>query len=265
MPRPVLLAVDDDPDVLRAIERDLRKQYSDRYRVMSADSGPAALDILSRLAQRSEPVALLLADHRMPRMTGIEFLTTAIRKLPDVRRVLLTAYADTEAAIGAINVVKLDHYLLKPWDPPDRNLYPVLDDLLDQWSASYRPPFEGIRVIGTRWSPRCYEVREFLARHQIPYQWLDIESAEAKTIGASIEGVQAALPLVILADGSSLADPSLGDLADRVGLRTRSQTKFFDLVIVGGGPAGLAAAVYGASEGLKTVIVSATLRAGRPG
>src|SRR5207253_10324902 len=181
MPRPVLLAVDDDPDVLRAVERDLRKQYSDRYRVMSADSGQAALDILSRLAQRSEPVALLLADHRMPRMTGIEFLTVAIREFPDVRRVLLTAYADTEAAIGAINVVKLDYYLLKPWDPPDRNLYPVLDDLLDQWSASYRPPFEGIRVIGTRWSPRCYEVREFLARHQIPYQWLDIESAEAKT------------------------------------------------------------------------------------
>jgi len=265
MPRPVLLAVDDDPDVLRAVERDLRKQYSDRYRVMSADSGHAALDILSRLAQRSEPVALLLADHRMPRMTGIEFLTAAIRELPDVRRVLLTAYADTEAAIGAINVVKLDYYLLKPWDPPDRNLYPVLDDLLDQWSASYRPPFEGIRVIGTRWSPRCYEVREFLARHQIPYQWLDIESAEAKTIRASIDSEQAALPLVILADGSTLADPSLGDLADRVGLRTRSQTKFFDLVIVGGGPAGLAAAVYGASEGLKTVIVERDAPGGQAG
>ncbi len=265
MPRPVLLAVDDDPDVLRAVERDLRKQYSDRYRVMSADSGQAALDILSRLAQRSEPVALLLADHRMPRMTGIEFLTAAIREFPDVRRVLLTAYADTEAAIGAINVVKLDYYLLKPWDPPDRNLYPVLDDLLDQWSASYRPPFEGIRVIGTRWSPRCYEVREFLARHQIPYQWLDIESAEAKTIRASIEGGQAALPLVVLADGTSLADPSLSDLADRVGLRTRSQTKFFDLVIVGGGPAGLAAAVYGASEGLKTVIVERDAPGGQAG
>jgi thioredoxin reductase (NADPH) len=260
-----LLAVDDDPDVLRAVERDLRKQYSDRYRVMSADSGPNALDILSRLAQRSEPVALLLADHRMPRMTGIEFLTAAIREFPDVRRVLLTAYADTEAAIGAINIVKLDHYLLKPWDPPDRNLYPVLDDLLDQWSASYRPPFEGIRVIGTRWSPRCYEVREFLARHQIPYQWLDIESAEAKTIRASISDGQAALPLVILADSSTLANPNLSDLADRVGLQTRSHTKFFDLVIVGGGPAGLAAAVYGASEGLKTVIVEREAPGGQAG
>ncbi|HXK01308.1 MAG TPA: response regulator, partial [Verrucomicrobiae bacterium] len=177
MSRPVMLAVDDDPDVLRAVERDLRKQYSDRYRVMSADSGPGALNILTRLSQRAEPVALLIADHRMPHMNGIEFLAAAIRQFPDVRRVLLTAYADTEAAIGAINVVKLDHYLLKPWDPPDRNLYPVLDDLLDQWSASYRAPFEGVRVIGTRWSRRCYEVREFLARNQIPYQWLDVESA----------------------------------------------------------------------------------------
>src|SRR5437879_6161381 len=230
MPRPVLLAVDDDPDVLRAVERDLRKQYSDRYRVMSADSGQAALDIPSRLAQRSEPVALLLADHRMPRMTGIEFLTAAIREFPDVRRVLLTAYADTEAAIGAINVVKLDLYLLKPWDPPDRNLYPVLDDLLDQWSASYHPPFEGIRVIRAVWLPRCYAVPAFLARHQIPYQWLDIESAEAKTIRASAGGAEAALPLVVLADGSALADPSLTDLAARVGLRTRSESKFFDLV-----------------------------------
>jgi thioredoxin reductase (NADPH) len=265
MPRPVLLAVDDDPDVLRAVERDLRKQYSDRYRVMSSDSGPAALDILGRLAQRSEPVALLIADHRMPRMTGIEFLTAAIREFPDVRRVLLTAYADTQAAIDAINLVKLDHYLLKPWDPPDRNLYPVLDDLLDEWSASYRPPFEGIRVIGTRWSPRCYEVREFLARYQIPYQWLDIESAEAAVIRASVGDGQAALPLVILADGSALADPTLGDLANRVGLRTRSQTNFFDLVIVGAGPAGLAAGVYGASEGLKTVIVEREAPGGQAG
>jgi thioredoxin reductase (NADPH) len=265
MPRPVLLAVDDDPDVLRAVERDLRKQYSDRYRVMSSDSGPAALDILGRLAQRSEPVALLIADHRMPRMTGIEFLTAAIREFPDVRRVLLTAYADTQAAIDAINLVKLDHYLLKPWDPPDRNLYPVLDDLLDEWSASYRPPFEGIRVIGTRWSPRCYEVREFLARYQIPYQWLDIESAEAAVIRASVGDGQAALPVVILADGSALADPTLGDLANRVGLRTRSQTNFFDLVSVGAGPAGLAAGVYGASEGLKTVIVEREAPGGQAG
>ncbi|HEV3332011.1 MAG TPA: FAD-dependent oxidoreductase [Bryobacteraceae bacterium] len=265
MPRPVLLAVDDDPDVLRAVERDLRKQYSDRYRVMSSDSGPGALDILTRLAQRSEPVALLLADHRMPRMNGIEFLTEAIRKFPDVRRVLLTAYADTEAAIGAINVVKLDHYLLKPWDPPDRNLYPVLDDLLDQWSESYRPPFEGIRVIGTRWSSRCYELREFLARNHIPYQWLDAECAEAKTVLAGSANGHTVLPVVLLPEGTPLPDPSLAELADRLGLRTHSQSDFFDLVIVGGGPAGLAAAVYGASEGLKTVIVEQEAPGGQAG
>jgi len=267
-PRPVLLAVDDDADVLRAVERDLRKHYSDRYRVLSADSGPSALDILSRLAQRAEPVALLIADHRMPRMNGIEFLTAAIRDFPDVRRVLLTAYADTEAAIRAINTVKLDHYMLKPWDPPDRNLYPVLDDLLDQWSASYRAPFEGIRVIGTRWSRHCYELREFLARNQVPYQWLDIESAErdaevGKTL-ASI-GDKPTFPMVILPDGATLVDPSPGNLADRVGLRTRSQTDFFDLVIVGGGPAGLAAGVYGASEGLKAVIVEREAPGGQAG
>jgi thioredoxin reductase (NADPH) len=259
MPRPVMLAVDDDPDVLRAVERDLRKRYSDRYRVMSADSGQSALEILNRLAQRAEPVALLVADHRMPHMTGVEFLTAAIRQFPDVRRVLLTAYADTEAAIGAINVVKLDHYLLKPWDPAERSLYPVLDDLLDQWSASYRAPFDGIRVIGTRWSRRSYEMREFLARHHIPYQWLDIERPEsdgeiARTIAASGEGLSQ-LPVVILTDGTALANPSQVELASRLGLRTRPNSNFYDLVIVGGGPAGLAAGVYGASEGLKTVIV----------
>ena len=269
MPRPVVLAVDDDPDVLRAVERDLRKQYSGRYRVMSADSGPAALDILTRLGQRSEPVALLIADHRMPHMSGIEFLSAAIRDFPDVRRVLLTAYADTEAAISAINVVKLDHYLLKPWDPPDRNLYPVLDDLLDQWSASYRAPFEGIRVIGTRWSRRCYEAREFLARNQIPYQWLNVETAEqdleAARVLAKIGDALHKLPLVLLADGTTLADPTPAELADAVGLRTRSEGTFFDVVIVGGGPAGLAAGVYGASEGLKTVIVEREAPGGQAG
>jgi thioredoxin reductase (NADPH) len=264
-----MLAVDDDPDVLRAVERDLRQRYSDRYRVMSADSGPSALNILARLSQRAERVALLLADHRMPHMTGIEFLTAAIRDFPDVRRVLLTAYADTDAAIGAINVVKLDHYLLKPWDPPDRNLYPVLDDLLDQWGASYRPPFEGIRVIGTRWSRDCYEVREFLARNQIPYQWLDVENAErdaesARTIAAHRDRL-GQLPVVLLTDGATLVDPSQAELAERLGLRTRSETTFFDLVIVGGGPAGLAAGVYGASEGLKTVIVEREAPGGQAG
>jgi len=269
MPRPVVLAVDDDPDVLRAVERDLRSQYSSRYRVMSADSGPSALNILTRLSQRAEPVALLIADHRMPHMSGTEFLSAAIREFPDVRRVLLTAYADTEAAITAINVVKLDHYLLKPWDPPDRNLYPVLDDLLDQWSASYRPPFEGIRIIGTRWSRRCYEVREFLARNQVPYQWLDVERAAhdpeiARAVAAAGTSLDQ-LPVVVLPDGAVLCDPTPAALADRVGLRTRSDTTFCDLAIIGGGPAGLAAGVYGASEGLKTVIVEREAPGGQAG
>lgn len=264
-----MLAVDDDPDVLRAVERDLRKRYSDRYRVMSADSGPNALNILARLAERSEPVALLVADHRMPQMNGIEFLTAAIRQFPDVRRVLLTAYADTEAAIGAINIVKLNHYLLKPWDPAERNLYPVLDDLLDEWSAGYRAPFDGVRVIGTRWSPRCYEVREFLARNHIPYQWIDIETAGSEVeavrgLATETEGPRQ-LPVVALADGSTLANPTPAELAQRLGLRTRPDTNFYDLVIVGGGPVGLAAGVYGASEGLKTVIVESEAPGGQAG
>jgi len=265
MPRPVLLAVDDDVDVLRAVERDLRRRYSDRYRVLSADSGPGALEILARLRQRAEPVALLVADHRMPRMSGVEFLAAAIRDFPDVRRVLLTAYADTEAAINAINLVKLDHYLLKPWDPPDSNLYPVLDDLLDQWSASYRPPFDGIRVVGTRWSARCYELRAFLAANQIPYQWLDVESEEARSALAAAGGLETALPVVILPDGGRLSDPTMAELANRVGLRMRPRASFSDLVIVGGGPAGLAAAVYGASEGLKTTIVEREAPGGQAG
>jgi thioredoxin reductase (NADPH) len=202
-------------------------------------------------------------------MSGIEFLSAAIRNLPDVRRVLLTAYADTEAAIHAINVVKLDHYLLKPWDPPDRNLYPVLDDLLDQWSASYRPPFEGIRIVGTRWSRRCYEVREFLARNQVPYQWLDVERAaqdpEVSRVIAGIANCLDRLPVVLLPDGTTLIDPAPAALADRVGLRTRSEASFFDLAIIGGGPAGLAAGVYGASEGLNTVIVEREAPGGQAG
>src|SRR5262249_54472120 len=222
MPRPVLLAVDDDPDVLRAVERDLRRRYSDRYRVISAGSGSSALETLSKLSQRNEPVALLVADHRMPQMTGIEFLTRAIRTFPEVRRVLLTAYADTDAAIRAINEVKLDHYLLKPWEPADRNLYPVLDDLLDEWLETYRPPFQGIRVLGTRWSPHCYELREFLARNQIPYQWIDVEAENADPAAASLlaKDPKPALPVVIMPDGTTLSDPSQSELASKVGLHT---------------------------------------------
>jgi thioredoxin reductase (NADPH) len=267
--RPVILTVDDDPEVLRAVERDLRAKYSAHYRVMRADSGAAALDILRRLAKQNDPVALLLVDHRMPQMNGIETLAAAMKIHPGAKRVLLTAYADTEAAIRAINEVQLNHYLLKPWDPPDQHLYPVLDDLLEEWSARYRPPFEGVRVLGTRWSQKSYEVRDFLARNQIPYQWLDIEAAgRTAAVRQALEPIPIAdrkIPMLYLPDGELLQQPDLGELAEKLGLRMRAGAEFYDLAIVGGGPAGLAAAVYGASEGLKTVMLESEAPGGQAG
>ena len=268
MAKPVLLTIDDDTDVLRAVERDLRRRYGDRYRILSADSGPAGVALLARLKQRNETVALLLADHRMPEMNGIEFLSRAMTDFPEAKRVLLTAYADTDAAIRAINEVRLNHYLLKPWDPPDQNLYPVLDDLLEEWQASYQPPFEGIRVLGTRWAARSYEVREFLARNQVPYKWLDVEaSAKDPEVTALLESTAGAphFPLVVFPDGTRLEDPTPGQIGSHVGLKVRPVTDFYDLIIVGGGPAGLAAAVYGASEGLKTVIIEREAPGGQAG
>ena len=208
MAKPVILTVDDDADVLRAIERDLRQHYSDRYRILRAESGIAALDLLRRLKQRNDSVALLLVDHRMPEMNGVETLLEAIKLYPNSKRVLLTAYADTEAAIKAINAVQLNHYLLKPWDPPEQHLYPVLDDLLDDWFADFHPPFEGVRVLGTRWSPKSYDVRDFLARNQVPYQWLDADAAdrepEVKRLLESLKHDELKLPLVWFPDGSCL-------------------------------------------------------------
>src|SRR5438105_1227308 len=269
MPKPVLLTVDDDPDVLRSVERDLRRKYGARYRILAADSGAAALDLLKRLEQRNEPVALFLVDHRMPHMTGIEFLGQARAAQPAAKRVLLTAYADTEAAIRAINEIKLHHYLLKPWDPPEQNLYPVLDDLLDEWQAAFKPAFEGIRLLGARWSPQSYTLREFLARNHIPYQWLDVEAAErdaeVRRVMQSLRGEDLEFPVMLFPDGARLSRPDSGQLADRIGLRTHSDQEFYDLVIVGGGPAGLAAAVYGASEGLRTVIVERDAPGGQAG
>ncbi len=267
MAKPVLLTVDDDPEVLAAIERDLRTRYSDKYRVLPAPSGAAALDLLRRVTERNEPIALLLVDHRMPQMNGIEFLRQAMGLYPQAKRVLLTAYADTDAAIRAINEVKLNHYLMKPWDPPEQNLYPVIDDLLDDWLASFRPSFEGLRVLGTRWSPKSYELREFLARNHVPYNWLDVDAAESdgeiRRLLDSIGGLQ--LPVVLFPDGAKVGDPSPQDIAERVGLRTQPDMEFYDLAIVGAGPAGLAAAVYGASEGLKTVMVERTAPGGQAG
>ena len=265
MPRPVILTVDDDPEVLQAIARDLRQQYGDRFRIIRADSGMAALETLQQLKLRNEHVALMLVDQRMPQISGVEFLEQALKIFPDAHRVLLTAYADTNAAIQAINSTRLDYYLLKPWDPPEEKLYPVLNDLLDDWLASFRPPFEGIRVIGQRWSPQSHQVKDFLARNQVPYQWLDIELEEARTLVSYAEDCQAKLPLVMFTDGTRLIQPSNIQIAEKIGLQTRAERPFYDLLIVGGGPSGLAAAVYGASEGLTTVMVEREAPGGQAG
>ena len=270
MAKPVLMTVDDDAEsVARSQQRDLRKRYAERYRVMRADSGSSALQALQGLKRRNEAVGLLLADQRMPEMSGVEFISKAIELYPEARRVLLTAYADTDAAIQAINQAKIHHYLLKPWDPPEQQLYPVLDDLLDDWQATFRPAFDGVRVLGHRWSARSYTVRDFLARNQVPYHWLDVETAannaETRTAIEVAGGDAAKFPSVLFADGTCLADPSTAEIAERLGLRTRAETSFYDLLIVGGGPAGLAAAVYGASEGLKTVMVEREAPGGQAG
>ncbi len=266
MANPAILAVDDDDIVLRAVERDLRRQYGSQYRILGARSGAEALQTLQALKLRNDPVALFLVDQRMPQMTGVEFLEQAIQLFPEAKRVLLTAYADTDAAIRAINIVKLDHYLLKPWDPPEVNLYPVLNDLLDDWLESYRPPFEGIRVIGLRYSAQTHEVRDFLARNLVPFQWMDIETdPEARRLAEVAGGDRPQLPLVLFPDGSSLAQPGRAQLAEKIGLRIRAGQPFYDLIIVGGGPAGLAAAVYSASEGLRTLMIERAAPGGQAG
>src|ERR1041385_2652559 len=269
MRKPVILTVDDDPDVLRAIERDLKKHYEDRSRILRADSGRAALDLLRRVQLRNDAVALLLVDHRMPEMNGVETLQEAIKLYPNAKRTLLTAYADTDAAIKAINDVQLNYYLLKPWDPPEQQLFPVLDDLLNDWYADFHPPFEGLRVLGTRWSSKSYDIRDFLARNQVPYQWLDADAAdrdvEVGRLLKSLSREDLKLPLVLFPDGSCVSEPQTLELAERLGLRTRAGLEFYDLAIVGGGPAGLAAAVYGASEGLKTVMVEREAPGGQAG
>jgi len=269
MARPVILTVDDDNDVLRAIERDLRARYSSRFRILSADSGMAAMELLRRLRKRNEPAALLLFDHRMPEMSGIEAFVEAMKLYPDARRVLLTAYADTDAAIRAINDVQLSHYLLKPWDPPEQHLYPVLDDLLDDWQSNFHPPFEGLRLLGTRWSPKAYELRDFLARNQVPYRWLDVESADRETetrrLLESLSSDEQKYPLAVFPDGETMTEAKPHQVAAKLGLRTHAGLEFYDVAIVGGGPAGLAAAVYGASEGLKTVMVEQEAPGGQAG
>jgi thioredoxin reductase (NADPH) len=269
MPKPVLLTVDDDPDVLRAVERDLRTRYADRYRILRAASGPEAIGTLQQLHARNEAVALMLADQRMPDLDGVGFLTQATELFPSAKRALLTAYADTTAAINAINEAKVHYFLMKPWDPPEENLYPALDDLLNDWADSYHPPYDGIRVLGTRWSPHAYDLRNFLARNHVPYQWVDVElNASDSAIQGLLKdekGEALPLPLMLFPDGTRLCDPAALTVAQKIGLRTHADVEFYDLAIIGGGPAGLAAAVYGASEGLKTVMIEREAPGGQAG
>ncbi|MEV4677804.1 MULTISPECIES: FAD-dependent oxidoreductase [Actinomadura] len=263
MPKPVLLTVDDDPGVSRAVARDLRRRYAETYRIVRAESGPQALDALSELRLRGDDTAVLLADYRMPGMDGVEFLERAMDLFPYARRVLLTAYADTDAAIRAINDVDLDHYMLKPWNPPEEKFYPVIDEQLDAWGRLDRRPPAELRVVGHRWSSRCYEVRELLARLQVPYSWVmdtDPEGAELVAAAGSPE-----LPLVVTADGTALSAPSDAELAAAAGVPSTPSTGFYDLIVVGGGPSGLGAAVYGASEGLRTVVVERRALGGQAG
>jgi thioredoxin reductase (NADPH) len=263
--KPVLLTVDDDPSVSRAVARDLRRRYGEDYRVVRADSGPQALDALKEIRLRGDRVAALLADYRMPQMNGIEFLEEAMDLFPRARRALLTAYADTDAAIQAINVVDVDHYLLKPWDPPEEKLYPVVDGLLELWRSTDDRPVEETKVVGHRWSPRSHEVRDFLTRNSVPYRWYTADSPEGLRLLDAAGVDAAAVPLVITADGEPLSAPSDEVLARRVGLSTTPASDFYDLVIVGGGPAGLGAAVYGGSEGLRTVLVERRATGGQAG
>ena len=266
MAKPMILTVDDDTDVLRAVERDLRSEYGSDYRVARADSGEAALQLLQELKRRGDPSALFLVDQRMPGMNGVAFLEKAVELYPETKKVLLTAYADTDAAIRAINEVRIDHYLLKPWDPPEEKLYPVVTDLLDDWLSVYRPPFEGIRVVGNQWAPASHQVKDFLARNQIPYLWLDPEvSEEARRLLEDSGLTKLELPCLFFPDGSTLEKPENREIAERVGLQTIADMPFYDLVVVGAGPAGLAAAVYGASEGLRTLVVERQAPGGQAG
>jgi thioredoxin reductase (NADPH) len=268
MPASTIICVDDEPQVLNAVERDLRSYYGGKYRIVKAGSGAAALDLLKRLKERDDLVALFLADQRMPGMTGTEFLAEARKIYPTAKKVLLTAYADTEAAISCINSVGLDHYLMKPWDPPEQQLYPILDDLLADWEATAPTEYDGIRVAGALWSSQSHEVKDFLARHQLPYQWLDIERDE-KALAAvekiNGEGKGHDIPIVFFPDGTHLIKPDTRALAEKVGLQTEADHPFYDLIIVGGGPAGLGAAVYGASEGLRTAMVEKAAPGGQAG
>jgi thioredoxin reductase (NADPH) len=266
MAKPIILTIDDDEQVLNAVERDLKRHYSKEFRIIKATSGAEGLESLHRLRQRNDAIALFLVDQRMPEMSGTEFLAAARRVYPEARKVLLTAYADTEAAISAINTVGLDHYLMKPWTPAEENLYPILDDLISDWEATATLPYDGIRVAGTLWSASSHNIKDFLARSQIPYQFLDIErDADARALVEQANETTYRLPVVFFPDGSALIEPSLTEVAEKAGLRTQATKPFYDLIVIGGGPSGLAAAVYGASEGVHTLLIEKETPGGQAG
>jgi thioredoxin reductase (NADPH) len=266
MVKTTIIAVDDDQAVLNSVERDLRQKYGRDYRIIKADSGAAALDVVHQLKQRDDTVALFVVDQRMPHMTGIQFLEQAIQFFPDARKVLLTAYADTEAAINAINKAGLDYYLMKPWNPPEEHFYPVLDGLLDEWRTNVRPPFDGIRVVGTLWSPACHELKDFLVRNSIPYMWLDVErDAQACRLMEAAALARLAVPALFFPDGSTLVQPTLQQVAEKVGLSVRAGKLFYDVIIIGAGPAGLSAAVYASFDGLKVLLIERQAPGGQAG
>ncbi len=273
MSKPVIMSVDDDPQVLSAVERDLRRHFRSDYRIIKANSGTEALEVVRQLKQREDPLALFLVDQRMPQMNGTEFLEKAMVFYPDARKVLLTAYADTQAAIDSINAIGLDFYLMKPWDPPEQNLYPVLDELLSDWWQTAPPPYDGIRVAGTLWSPKSHDAKDFLARNRIPYKWLDIEedAQSRELVDATLAKMEESnngkrrLPVVFFPDGTVLVEPDYRQLAEKAGLQTQATAPFYDLIIIGAGPAGLGAAVYGASEGLKTLLIDKEATGGQAG
>ena len=266
MTKPVILIVDDEPHVLSALQRDLRAHYQDRYRILRAESGEEALEAVRELDRRNETIALFLVDQRMPGMMGTELLSRAMATYPHAKKALLTAYADNEAAIASINHVGLDYYLMKPWDPPEENLYPVLDELLADWTATAPLRYEGIRVAGTLWSASSHDLKDFLARNRVPYQWLDIETdAAARRLAEATSPGALELPIVFFPDGEAMIRPEVGALADKIGMRTQATQPFYDLIIIGGGPAGLGAAVYAASEGLRTLMVEKAATGGQAG
>jgi thioredoxin reductase (NADPH) len=266
MAKPVILTVDDEPVVLNSIERDLRQKYGRDYRILKSDSAAEALDILKQLTARGESVALFVADQRMPEMSGTQFLEQAGGMFPEAKKVLLTAYADTEAAINSINRIGLDYYLMKPWDPPQENLYPVLDDLLDSWKVSASLPYDGIRVAGALWSPQSHEVKDFLARHQIAYQWLDVDVDEqARALVDEHNDGSSKLPVVLFPDGTVLLEPDMIQMANKVGMQTRAESRHYELIIIGAGPAGLSAAVCGASEGHDVLVIERHAPGGQAG